>query len=301
MKTQAALALAAICLMLSALAPHDARPAPAAAPPQAESFEPGCTLPFDAIKVKQEIDGKCPMGGHSALIKGSQPHIEQNLAKNNFCVDGPPTTISYKAFVALQTAVNNMKGLVWGSGEKMPTDRSVLQNLSIKDGTRSLTVGEGSKVSFAGFVMAYEFADAAKGEDVNCDLSGDSNNDIHMTLRTTPGLILKRPAGTTDPRCNSVSAEVSPHFRPDAWDKLASASSNAVFKKYPLRVTGSLTFDAEHKPCTNGKPASGSPVRISVWEIHPVYAVDVCKFTTLARCDPANNSAWTPFDKFKAK
>jgi hypothetical protein len=301
MKTHATLALAALCLMLSALTPRAARPTMPSAPPQGTSFEPGCTLPFDAIKVKQDIDGKCPMGGQSALKNGSQPHVLQNLAKNNFCVDGPPTPVSYKAFVALQTAVNNMKDLTWGSGQKMPADRSVLRNLSIKDGTHSLTVGEGSKVSFAGFVMAYEFADASKGEDVNCDLGGDTNNDIHLTLRTTPGLILKRPAGTTDPRCNSVSAEVSPHFRPDTWDKLASASSNATFKKYPLRITGSLTFDAEHKPCTSGKPASGSPVRISVWEIHPVYSVDVCKFTTLAKCDPSKDSAWTPFDKFKAK
>jgi hypothetical protein len=29
--------------------------------------------------------------------------------------------------------------------------------------------------------------------------------------------------------------------------------------------------------------------------------VDVCKFTTLSQCDPSKNSAWTPFDKFKAK
>lgn len=296
-------AAAALCLLLSAQAPRATRKhAPLAAPPpRDDSFQPGCTLPFDAIKARQPIDGTCPVGGHSALIKGSQPHILQNLAKNNFCVKGAPTTISYNAFVALQTAVNNMSGLVWGSGQKLPADRSPLQNLKIKDGGRSLTVGEGSKVSFVGYVMAYEFADTHGGEDVNCNLNGDENNDIHLTLRTTPGLILKRPAGTTDPRCNAVSAEVSPHFRPAAWSKLAAASSNALFTKYPLRITGALTFDAEHKPCTAGKPASGSPVRISVWEIHPVYAVDVCKYTALTRCKVTDDSAWTSFDRAKAK
>ncbi len=300
MKTQAMFALAALCLALSVSAPRAARTALTAATRQDTSFDPGCTLPFDAIKVKQNIDGKCPMGGKSALNNGSQPHILQNLAKNNFCVDGDPMPISYNAFVALQTAVKNMTGLNWGSGDKLPSDRSVLQNLHIKDGSRSLTVGEGSKVVFVGFVMAYEFADAAKGEDVNCDLSGDGNNDIHMTLRTTPGLISKRPAGSTDPRCNSVSAEVSPHFRPTAWNKLSAASSKAVFQNHPLRITGALTFDAEHKPCANGKPITGNPVRISVWEIHPVYAVDVCKNTSLANCDVTKDSVWTPFDKFKA-
>ena len=299
---------AALSLALSAIAlsgPGAATPAATragSAPPQEQPFDPGCTLPFDAIKRRQAIDGQCPAGGHSALIGGSQPHVLQNLAKNNFCAKGAPTVISYDAFVALQAAVNGMSDLVWGSGQKLPADRSVLQNLSIKDGSRSLTVGEGSKVSFVGYVMAYEFADTHSGEDVNCNLSGDENNDIHLTLRATPGLILKRPTTLPDPRCNSVSAEISPHYRPAAWDRLAAASSNAVFTKYPLRITGALTFDAEHKPCdAAGKPAPGSPVRISVWEIHPVYAVDVCKYAALARCKATDDSAWTPFDKYQAK
>ena len=296
-------AAAALCLLISAHAPRGARTAgPAAAPPpRDDSFQPGCTLPFDATKAQQPIDGTCPVGGHSALINGSQPHVQQNLAKNNFCVTGAPTPVSYDAFVALQTAVDNMPGLVWGSGQKMPADRSVLRNLSINDGGRSLTVGEGSKVSFVGYVMAYEFADTHGGEDVNCNLNGDENNDIHLTLRTTPGLILKRPSGLPDPRCNAVSAEVSPHFRPAAWNRLASPASNALFARYPLRVTGALTFDAEHRPCAAGKPAPGSPVRISVWEIHPVYAVDVCKYTTPARCKAADDSAWTPFGQARSK
>lgn len=291
-----AAAAAALCLLLSAHAARDAAP-----PAQDRPFEPGCTLPFDALKAEHPIDGKCPAGGKSSLGPNvSQPHVLQNLAKNNFCVTGDATDISYNAFVALQTAVNKMSNLTWGSGEKMPADRSPLRNIRIKDGGRGLTVGEGSKVSFVGYVMAYEFADAEKGEDVNCDTAGDENNDIHLTLRTVPGLILKRPAGATDPRCNSVSAEVSPHFRPDAWAKLASPASNALFKN-PLRITGALTFDAEHKPCTNGKPATGSPVRISVWEIHPVYSVDVCKYATLARCQASDDSDWTPFDQRAAQ
>ena len=304
MKLQATRALACL-LALAALALAVTRATtPTAAPPspQDQSFDPGCTLPFDAIKTTGlAIDAQCPMGGHSGILNGSQPHILQNLAKNNFCVTGDPTPVSYNAFVALQTAVNNMSGLVWGSGQKLPADRSVLQNLSIKDGSRSLTIGEGSKVVFVGYVSAYEFADTHGGEDVNCNLNGDETNDIHLTLRQTPGLILKRPAKLPDPRCNSISAEISPHFRPAAWNKLAASSSNTTFSTRPLRITGALTFDAEHKPCTNGKPATGSPVRISVWEIHPVYAVDVCKFTTLTRCKATTDSAWTPFNQYKSK
>lgn len=267
------------------------------------AFEPGCALPYNAIKTTGlAIDAQCPKGGHSSLVNGSQGHILQNLAKNNFCATGDPVPVSYNAFVSLQTAVNDMgDSLNWGSGQKIPTDRSALQNLKIKDGTRSLTIGEGSKVVFVGYVSAYEFADTHGGEDVNCNLNGDENNDIHLTLRQTPGLILKRPATLPDPRCNSISAEVSPHFRPAAWNKLAAPSSNPTFTQYPLRITGALTFDAEHKPCLNGKPAPGSPVRISVWEIHPVYAVDVCKFTALSRCTANSKTAWVPFDQYTGK
>ncbi|HLM54632.1 MAG TPA: hypothetical protein VK422_00790 [Pyrinomonadaceae bacterium] len=291
-----------LALAAAARTPADAPPPPAAQQ-QGQPFDPGCTLPFDAIKTTGlGIDAQCPKGGHSALLGASQPHVLQNLAKNNFCVKGEATPVGYDAFVALQTAVGDMgSNLVWGSGQKLPADRTPLQNLSVKDGGKTLTIGEGSKVSFVGYVMAYEFADTHGGEDVNCNLSGDDTNDIHLTLRTTPGLILKRPAGLPDPRCNSVSAEVSPHFRPAAWNRLAAASSNSIFTSRPLRVTGALTFDAEHKPCTDGKPATGSPVRISVWEIHPVYAVDVCKYTTLARCKATDDTAWTPFDQYKAK
>ena len=306
MKLRTTHALACV-LTLAALALFAARAAPVAPPPappapqEGQPFDPGCALPFDAIKTPGlAIDAQCPKGGHSAILGGSQPHILQNLAKNNFCATGAPLPVSYNAFVGLQTAVNNMSGLVWGSGQKLPADRSVLQNLSVKDGARSLTVGEGSKVVHVAYVSAYEFADTHGGEDVNCNLNGDGTNDIHLTLRQTPGLILKRPSTLPDPRCDSVSAEISPHFRPAAWNKLASPSSNAIFTARPLRITGALTFDAEHKPCTAGKPATGSPVRISVWEIHPVYAVDVCKNTTLAKCKATDDAAWTPFDKFKA-
>lgn len=290
-------AFALVAARATSVAPRSAAPAPQDTP---QPFDPGCKLPFDAIKSPGvAIDKQCPTGGHSAIDGGKQTHILQNLAKNNFCVTGDPTPLGYNAFVSLQTAASNMSGLVWGSGQKLPADRSVLQNLSIKDGSRSLTVGEGSKVVHVAFVSAYEFADTHGGEDVNCNLNGDDTNDIHLTLRQTPGLILKRPTTLPDPRCNSISAEISPHFRPAAWNKLASSSSNAIFTARPLRITGALTFDAEHTPCTAGKPATGSPVRISVWEIHPVYAVDVCKNTTLAKCKATDNTAWTPFDKFK--
>jgi hypothetical protein len=91
--------------------------------------------------------------------------------------------------------------------------------------------------------------------------------------------------------CDSITAEMSPHFRPEDWD-------SGVLKSLgrPVRLTGHLFFDGSHKPCRPGKAAS--PKRASVWEIHPVYQVDVCKNTSLSGCPFGDESKWTPLHDF---
>lgn len=44
----------------------------------------------------------------------------------------------------------------------------------------------------------------------------------------------------------------------------------------------------------------GQSERISVWEIHPVYAFDVCSSKSLKQCQKniKNNSFWIPLDKW---
>ena len=43
-----------------------------------------------------------------------------------------------------------------------------------------------------------------------------------------------------------------------------------------------------------------SPQRISLWEIHPVYALDVCSNMDPAQCDVASDSAtvWMSYDQW---
>ncbi|MBC7932046.1 MAG: hypothetical protein H7Z38_15925, partial [Rubrivivax sp.] len=140
--------------------------------------------------------------------------------------------------------------------------------------------------------------DTETGEDVNCKIGGagkigTEDNDIHISVGLT-----QLTAATIPARCQSITAEISPHFRPAVWEKAVSTPYRKVFQTRPVRITGTLLFDAEHVPCQNGAIRQGNPVRISVWEIHPVYAIDVCKNTSLARCGAGDNSAWTPFDKY---
>ena len=262
---------------------------------EGQPFVPGCTLPFDAIKLSHPIDKQCPLGGDEGP-DGNAPHRLQNEAKNDFCATGDPVPVNLNVFVALQTAVNKMKNLPWGEGEKLPPDRSLLHNLKITDAGRSLTLGEGTKVVFVGYVMDAKHDDVEKGEDVNCKTRGNEFNDIHISLSATPV-----PAGklSNAVRCKAITAEISPHFRPAAWDKFDAAVNTKVFKTRPVRLTGTLLFDAAHRPCAKGTPIPGNPVRISIWEIHPIYAIDVCKNTTLTRCKATDDTAWTPFDQFK--
>jgi len=108
---------------------------------------------------------------------------------------------------------------------------------------------------------------------VNCKLRGKEQNDIHIVLGRT----------STADLCDSATAEISPHFRPAAWEQITETTL-----RHPVRIIGQLFFDASHSPCRNGQ--GPNPQRISLWEIHPVYAIDVCRSAALAACD-ANDVA----------
>src|SRR6185295_4882845 len=60
------------------------------------------------------------------------------------------------------------------------------------------------------------------------------------------------------------------------WERIVAQELD-----HPLRVTGQMFFDGSHRPCVGEE---GRPRRISVWEIHPVYGIDVCKKKSLTSC-----------------
>jgi hypothetical protein len=240
---------------------------------QAQGF-PGCQLPFDRIKEDRQIDESCGAEGRT-----QSPNSQaQNTAKNNFCANGSPVEVTFRSFVGLQRAAEANK-IPFGSDRTLPDERSSLMNIyTTSDGHR---IGEGSLVHFVAFVVDAHYSNVSSGETVNCKLHGKEDNDIHIML----GL------ATNTPPCSTVTAEMSPHFRPVAWEQIAEASL-----RMPVRISGQLFFDASHSPCKNG--AGPNPQRVSLWEIHPVYNIDVCAKTTLAACSVSDDSIWTPLDKW---
>jgi len=222
------------------------------------TFNPECTLPFAGVRNPLADDNCGIQGGSSDPAKQAE-----SRAKNDFCAATQlPHVITYQELVSLQSQSANMP-------KRLP-DRTMVNKL-----------GEGEYVSYVAFIKDAHYSDVAAGEAVNCNIPGNATNDIHIVL-------LK---DSNDDECLSTTAEMSPHYRPPDWtpENLLKASAG-----HPVRVQGHLFFDGSHTPCSgNSRP---NPKRASLWEIHPVYSVDVCTQTTIAECQ-SSTAEWAPLGK----
>ncbi|MFZ0915116.1 MAG: hypothetical protein WBQ76_05655 [Candidatus Korobacteraceae bacterium] len=159
--------------------------------------------------------------------------------------------------------------------------------------------GEGDTVFFIGYIAE---AKPGSAETVNCHCNGERFNDIHLALADHP-LNLKAAAANASPAAkqeitasndaalctNSFTAEVIPHLRPTAMER---RTLEGLKDKSIVKITGQLFFDASHHPCKGASAGSEDPSRFTSWEIHPVYAVAVCKKSTLAECSGNDPSVW---------
>lgn len=281
---------AGLLLSVAVLAQEPAASAPTPAAPAAADVFPrtcpnGADLPFAAIAVQHPIDTSCPaFSGDPTAPAVSQT---QNKVKNNFCADvTQPKPFTPQMLIDLQAAAAG-KHVTFGRGNE-PADRGALGEL-----------GEGSVVRLKANLVESHYADLGGGESVNCHRPTEDENDVHIAFG---------PAPDTQ-ECGSVSAEITPHYRPAAWTAFGKFEAYDKTKKknvvdpqvasrlqaHPYRVTGQLFFDASHVPCPCGTTCpSGNPLRASLWEIHPVFKIEVCKAG--AACDAANDDDWIAFD-----
>lgn len=241
-----------------------------------QPFDAGCTPSF--TPETHPIDSDCGIEGAGT----TDAKRLESRAKNNFCATGTPSRVTFWSF-------DRLHALTRASGFELENDRSgVIDVHTTSDGN---TVGEGDLVTFAGFVIRADIANRSNGESVNCNRGGAARNDVHIHLAPTPS---KAKANF----CRAVIAEMSPHLRPDIFD----GSSLMLADGIPIRITGHLFYDGSHpnKDCPSSAKQKAR-ARASAWEIHPVYRVDVCRFTTLETCDARNNSRWQPLADWLAE
>lgn len=250
-----------------------------------DPFVPGCPLPFNATPTQPAIDNTCPRRGDvpdPAPDAKAAAHALQNEAKNNFCAPGDdPALVTFSSFKKLQTKLDQKDpdAKHW-TRENLPENRDVLKDVHTT--TDGVHLGEGTVVRFSAWLMRRR---PGSEESCNCLGSTKEATDIHVVL-------INNSNRDDTPECQSVTAEISPHSRPDKWDSHTLLLAQA----HPFRFTGQLMYDAAHRPCSGDplKPAAMAPKRISSWEIHPVYDIDVCKKKSLQNCKADDPDAWTP-------
>ncbi len=219
----------------------------------------------------------------------------QNTIKSNFQIGAvQPKVISIRDMIRLQDKVDEFTFEQLPRGDRFhlpnPTQRTHLRGFNL--GTNK-TFSEGDLVILSGFVLDAKHSNVEGGESVNCDETGCSNNDIHIEVAAHQ----RDPDVDKGDQMNEegVVAEISPRHRPSAWETFDALAYRTVFRTQRVAFAGQLFYDASHSP-------GGGPDRAAVWEVHPVYAIWVCRGTGASAC-PLNKlndeSVWLPFHKVK--
>jgi hypothetical protein len=248
----------------------------------------------------QQIDFLC---GNTGCHKGAA-NDKQNAMKNNYCASvNKITPVTLKTFGDLGDASTGEPSIPKG---EPPPSRAKLANILTLPGGAKL--GEGKTVTFVAFVLDARHSNVDKdnpltkgnGESVQCNLLGCAYNDIHITLAEDPN---------ETSMCRTIVAEIIPHYRPEAWNLFDSPDYAGFLKTHPVKITGQLFFDGSHVPCTKDGKAGFNPARdnakdferLALWEIHPIYAIEVCKHTAKSRCSVSDKTAWFPFNELKSR
>ena len=234
-----------------------------------DQFKPNGN-PFHHFGTATDFDSTCPTVEGSA--KPDSGGAAQNEVKNNFAAKGAVKEITIKDLAFLETEIAKNKDYESWSGLHPPKNRKPF-NLKGSD------LKEGRLVQITAYIYEAHTADVTGGESVNCGIGTSKkakhkvkrpeaieSNDIHIALVET-----KEQTADEDAECESVTAEVIPHFRPAAWDEKLFKST---LQGRLVRLTGQLMYDSAHKPCNEDEEAS--PARQSSWEIHPIYKVEKC-------------------------
>jgi hypothetical protein len=127
---------------------------------------------------------------------------------------------------------------------------------------------EGVPVSVIGYLVALKPQNKGTGESTNCNMTGADETDWHMALVKTFG----------DGEATSVVVETTPRVRRShpAWT--TTAVKKYVDEDTPMRISGWLMLDPEHRNHL-GK------YRATLWEVHPITRIEIFDGTQWVNLD----------------
>ncbi|MGY4230040.1 hypothetical protein ACVMIH_007401 [Bradyrhizobium sp. USDA 4503] len=224
--------------------------------------------------VSPETLNACTTRKPTGCAAADSAHGLLNQLKRTTPPVGAPITVTFDTFSQLQSRAEE---LVDQGVDIAPSDRDKIKNIDTAEGT----VGEGSLVRLVAFLSKGK-PHANTGESVNCNLKGEAKNDLHISVTE------KRNGSEFD----GIVVEMIPQDRPDNW----TSADIATLRGKVLLIEGALLYDNMH--VTNGdenNPLNGQPKRFSLWEIHPITSLKVCKKSAVSQCDPDRASDWKDF------
>lgn len=236
------------------------------------ALRPGCVLPYAAYAPTRDVLYFCDNAGRRA--GQAPPALADRLrldAQNNLCAPTTaPVPITHAEIARLPDT----------DSRDVASSRRPLAKVASLPGRTD--VGEGTVVRLAGVISSAHVAGCQEGELASCRFLGGPKLS-EMQLNLSP---ISAPGNAAD--CGTVIAKMIPHFRPIWWDDIDIKTPEA-----PVRVTGQLFYDDTARSC-----ARGGQGRLSSWEIHPVYAIDVCTAASPADCDPGIGQVWQPYHQW---
>lgn len=240
----------------------------------------GCVLPYAAYAPTRDVLYFCDNAGRRAGMP--PPPLADRLrldAQNNLCAAASaPVPMAPREFGLLPSPPKS----------ELTVSRKSLAQLAVLTGRSG--VGEGTVIRTAGIISKAHVTGCREpapgetaGEAVTCYfMGGPKVSEIQLNLSPV--------AGPRDqPDCDTIVAKLVTHYRPIWWDDIDIKTPEA-----PVRITGQLFYDDTAGTCQG---SGGRSPRMTRWEVHPVYAIDVC-IASAAECDPANGQLWVPYHQW---
>lgn len=192
----------------------------------------------------------------ACAAQGSGGDTATNLRKNRTDLLPAPHDVTWAAINSLRFPAADRSRLSWTSAQ--------LKQIQPFEGV-ALRV-----VAYLSHQVKVETE--GSGEATNCDSIEPTEVDWHIYLTEKP----KQPIG------KAVIIETTPRVRAaHHWDNKVLA--RWVDTNQPVRVSGFLMLDPEHRDVVGTE-------RSTVWEIHPITKIEVCKTAT------CQESEWADLD-----